>query len=140
MVDDDIRDPDRIATLLRAELEGLSDPPFDSLSIVAPAGTDDAGESAGTDDAGESAGTDDAGEPAFVALDGEDRVFEATKQDDRLVLEFKRRPDAVLDAAEAAGLPARPKATRPPGTVVFVERAAAVKRVIDVLRATHRSQ
>lgn len=131
MVDDDIRDPDRIATLLRAELEGLSDPPFDSLSIVAPAGTDDAGESAGTDDAGE---------PVFVALDGEDRVFEATKQDDRLVLEFKRRPDAVLDAAEAAGLPARPKATRPPGTVVFVERAAAVKRVIDVLRATHRSQ
>ncbi|MDZ7850226.1 MAG: hypothetical protein U5K70_05245 [Halodesulfurarchaeum sp.] len=122
MVEEQIRDPDRIASLLRAELEGLADPPFDSLAVETRT---------------ESRGV---GDPAFDVLAGEKLVFAATNQDDRLVLEFRRRPDAVLDAADAAGLPARPKATTPPATVLFVERAAAVKRVIDVLRATHESQ
>ena len=122
MVEAEIRDPDRIATLLRAEIEGLTSPPFDSLTLAK---------------LGE---TEEPGDPAFFVRDGEETVFEATMQEDRLVLEFKRRPEGVLEAAEAAGLPARPKATHPPGTVVFVERATAVKRVIDVLRATHRSQ
>ncbi len=122
MVEEEIRDPDRIADLLRAEIEGLADPPFDSLSVES------------------STETDGPGVPAFTVRDGETTVFAATKQDDRLVLEFRHRPDAIVDAAESAGLRSRPKATSPPATVVFVERAAAVKRVIDVLRASHESQ
>lgn len=121
MVDEEIRDPDRIATLLGAEIEGLTDPPFRRLSVETTTGGGP-------------------GEPAFIVRAGERTVFEATKQDDRLVLEFRTRPDAVAEAAEAAGLRARPKATTPPATLVFVERAAAVKRVIDVLRASHESQ
>ncbi|MFP4530217.1 MAG: hypothetical protein ACLFNC_02890 [Halodesulfurarchaeum sp.] len=122
MVEEEIRDPDRIASLLRAELEGLADPPFDSVVVE------------------DRSGAETLGEPAYAVVVGGKTVFEATKQEDRLVLEFRHWPEAVLDAAAAAGLPARPKATTPPATVVFVERAAAVKRVIDVLRATHESQ
>ncbi|MFB6085343.1 MAG: hypothetical protein ABEJ84_00835 [Halodesulfurarchaeum sp.] len=122
MVEEEIRDSDRIATLLRAELEGLAGPPFESLAVA------------------DRTETADLGDPAFDVRLGGKSVFTATKQDDRLVLEFSQQPDAVLDAAETAGLPARPKATHPPTTVIFVERAAAVKRVIDVLRGTHDSQ
>jgi hypothetical protein len=121
MVEDEIRDPQRIAELLRAEIEGLADPPFDSLAVESTAGL-----------AGD-------GTEVFVLRDGDETVCSATKGADRLVLEFRHRPDAVAEAADAAGLQTRPKATTPPATIVFVERAAAVKRVIDVFRASHDS-
>lgn len=121
MVEDELRDPDRIAELLRAEIEGLADPPFESLAVES------------TD------GSAMDGSEAFVVRDGDETVCSATKQAGRLVLEFRRQPEAVANAATAAGLQTRPKATTPPATVVFVERAAAVKRVIDVFRATHDS-
>ncbi|MFB6110466.1 MAG: hypothetical protein ABEJ60_06290 [Halodesulfurarchaeum sp.] len=118
MVEEEIHDADRIAALLRAEIEGLSDPPLDALTVQVP----------------------DAEPPAFVVTDDAGPVFEATTQDDRVVLDFRREPAAVAASAREGGLPARPKATTPPGTVVFLERAAAVKRVIDVLRAALGSQ
>ncbi|MEF8772502.1 hypothetical protein [Halodesulfurarchaeum sp.] len=121
MVEDELRDPQRIAELLRAEIEGFADPPFDSLAVE-------------SGDGSAANGTE-----AFVIREGGQTVCSATKGADRLVLEFRHRPDAVADAADAAGLQTRPKATTPPATIVFVERAAAVKRVIDVFRATHDS-
>lgn len=116
MVDSEIRDPDRIAALLRAEIEGLEEPPFASVTVESGSGTEP-------------------GTPAFSVADDAGTLFRATKGPDRLTVEVTRHPDAVAEAAEAAGLRARPKATTPPATVLFVPRAADVKGVIDVLRA-----
>ena len=121
MVEDEIRDPDRIAALLRDEIEGLADPPFDSLLVDSAPETTPEG-------------------TVFVVTDGEETLCSVMKQVDRLVLEFRRHPDVVAETADATGLESRPKATTPPSTVVFVERAADLKRVIDVFRATHDSQ
>ena len=122
MVEETITDPGRIASLLRAEIEGVTEPPFDSLSVEPSPGSE-------------------TGTPAFTVLSAdEEPLFTATHGPERLVLEFTGRPEAIASAADNAGLRARPKATTPPATVVFVERAAAVKRVIDVLRTTHESQ
>lgn len=44
-------------------------------------------------------------------------------------------PDAAATAAESTDLRVRPKATRPPQTLVFVEDGAEVKRVLAVFRA-----
>jgi hypothetical protein len=118
MVEAERTDPDRIAALLRAEIEGLTDPPFDALEIQVPRTEP----------------------PIFAVVDDDGTVFEATRQPDRLALDVRRQPEAVVEAARAAGLRVRPKATTPPGTVVFLERAAAVKRAIDVLRAALGSQ
>jgi hypothetical protein len=116
MVDSEIRDPDRIAALLRDELEGLEEPPFDTLTV-------------------EGGDRTAPGTPTFTARDGEGTVLKGTKGPDRFAVEVTRRPDAVAVAAEDAGLRARPKATTPPATVLLVPRAADVKGVIDALRA-----
>ncbi|WP_144797918.1 hypothetical protein [Halorubrum depositum] len=42
-------------------------------------------------------------------------------------------PEVVADAADGAGLRVRPKAVRPPRTLVFVEDGAQVKRALPVL-------
>ncbi|AOW79516.1 hypothetical protein HTSR_0315 [Halodesulfurarchaeum formicicum] len=123
MVEDEITDPDRLATLLRAEIEGFTDPPFDRLTVVDL-----------------DAEPDTLDTPAFAVQDGSEPVFEATKQDTRLVLSFSEAPATVAEAGREAGLRVRPKATTPPATLLFVERGAAVKRVIDVLRAVLPSQ
>lgn len=70
---------------------------------------------------------------ALVA-DGE-RLAEAYVQPDRLRLEFRVGPDVVADAATKAGLRVRPKAVRPPRTLVFVESGAQVKRARQALEA-----
>jgi len=44
-------------------------------------------------------------------------------------------PAVAADAAESAGLRVRPKAVRPPRTLVFVEDGAQVKRVLSVFEA-----
>lgn len=81
---------------------------------------------------------------AVVAVNGEkngagtDLVAEAYVQPDRLRLEFVRSPDAVADAATEAGLRVRPKAVRPPRTLVFVEDGAQVKRVLSAFEASIR--
>ncbi len=121
MVEETITDPARIASLLRAEIEGHTDPPFDSMQVEPMAG-------------------EDPGDPVFAIVADGEGLCTATHGPERLVLEWGWQPEAVAAAAEAAGLRARPKATTPPATIVFLERAAAVKRVIDVLRATHGSQ
>lgn len=70
-------------------------------------------------------------------IDGEDgdRVAEVYVQPDRVRVEFRSAPEAVADRADEAGLRVRPKAVRPPRTLVFVEDGVQVKRLLPVLEA-----
>jgi hypothetical protein len=70
-----------------------------------------------------------------IAREAGDPVAEVYVQPDRARIEALAAPDAVADAAAAAGLRVRPKAVRPPRTLVFVEDGAAVKRSLAVLEA-----
>ncbi|WP_096389948.1 hypothetical protein [Halopenitus persicus] len=62
-------------------------------------------------------------------------IAEAFVQPERVRLEFRAGVDAVAASAEAAGLRVRPKAVRPPRTIVFLEDGAAVKRALPALAA-----
>lgn len=54
---------------------------------------------------------------------------------DRARVEFVTGPDAAARAAADAGLRVRPKAVRPPRSIVFVEDGAEVKRVLSAFAA-----
>ncbi|RAW45119.1 hypothetical protein DQW50_10780 [Halorubrum sp. 48-1-W] len=73
-------------------------------------------------------GGDNAGETG-----DSDVVADVYVQPDRVRIEFRRAPERVADAAGEAGLRVRPKAVRPPRTLVFVEDGAEIKRVLPVL-------
>ncbi|WP_435074325.1 hypothetical protein [Halorubrum sp. HHNYT27] len=70
-------------------------------------------------------------------------IAEVYVQSDRVRLEFvggdtdgaDDLPTVTAAAAEEAGLRVRPKAVRPPRTLVFVEDGAQVKRALPVLAA-----
>jgi len=62
-------------------------------------------------------------------------VAEVYVQPDRVRIEARAGPEAVAAAAASAGLRTRPKATRPPRTLVFVEDGAGVKRALTPLTA-----
>ncbi|MFO8115321.1 MAG: hypothetical protein R6U01_08175 [Halorubrum sp.] len=74
---------------------------------------------------------------------GERAVAEVYVQPDRVRIEFvvgdddgeAALPAVAADAADEAGLRVRPKAVRPPRTLVFVEDGAQVKRALPVLAA-----
>ena len=125
MVEDEIRDGTRIAELLEAELSGFEEPPFDRLAIQ--------------DRSPEADPTEPEAAAFSVAVDGE-LLFTVFLQPDRIFLEFASHQAAVAEAARDEGLRVRPRAAEPPATLLFVERGADVKRVIDVLRATLESQ
>lgn len=72
--------------------------------------------------------------------DDADLVAETYVQPDRVRLEFVAAPDAVAEAASEAGLRVRPKAVRPPRTLVFVEDGAQVKRVLSAFEAALASR
>lgn len=67
--------------------------------------------------------------------DSGDRVAEVYVQPERVRVEFVHAADIVADRADDEGLRVRPKAVRPPRTLVFVEDGAQVKRVLPVLEA-----
>ncbi|WP_256402588.1 hypothetical protein [Halorubrum salinum] len=71
------------------------------------------------------------------AGDGRDRapVADVYVQPDRVRIEFRAAVEEAADAAAAADLRVRPKAVRPPRTLVFVEDGAQVKRALPVLAA-----
>ncbi|WP_418286171.1 hypothetical protein [Halorubrum sp. DTA46] len=62
-------------------------------------------------------------------------VAEVYVQPARVRVEFVAAPDAVAEAASGVGLRVRPKAVRPPRTLVFVEDGAQVKRVLTAFEA-----
>lgn len=119
MVDREITDGTRIATLLKAEIRGRDDASLGALPIEAGAGETDA----------------DHVVDRFTIHHEEDPVATVVVQPDRLYLDFERGLDAAIAAASEVGLRTRPKSTTPPGLLVFVERGAEVKRAVDVLLA-----
>ncbi|ELZ57202.1 MULTISPECIES: hypothetical protein [Halorubrum] len=62
-----------------------------------------------------------------------DPVAEVFVQPDRARIEALAAPEAAATAATEADLRVRPKASRPPRTLVFVEDGAQVKRALTVL-------
>jgi hypothetical protein len=138
-VEDRLTDGRRIAELLAAELDGLGG----ALARVAVRDADrDATPSAdgtyayrvvldhGPTDA-EPDGTTDA-EPDGT---NETEVAVVFVHPDRARVEFVTGQDAAATAADGAGLRVRPKAVRPPRTLVFVESAVEVKRVVEAFEA-----
>lgn len=118
MVDREIRDGDRIAELLRAEIEGREVPPFDEMVVR--------NERVDADDIG-------ADTPVFEVAYRGTTLASVYRQPDRIYLEFDTALDATRDRAVAEDLRTRPKATTPPGLIVFVEMGASAKRALDVL-------
>lgn len=130
MVRDHLRDGERIAQLLASEIEG---------------GGDRLGGAAVADANPDVEPTDDGAFAYAVVRDGNgdddeggdspDRIAEAYVQPDRARVEFVAGQDAAVDAAKAEELRVRPKAVRPPRTLVFVEDGGQVKRVLSAVRA-----
>jgi hypothetical protein len=126
MVEDRLRDGRRLAELFASEVTG--DPDVGATVVDAdrevtpsPEGAFAYAVATGAPDA--------SGDVARV------RVAEAFVHPDRVHLEFHAGQAAAADAADAAGLRVRPKAVRPPRTLVFLEDGAEVKRAVAVLRA-----
>lgn len=101
------------------------------------------GEAEAVDAGGDAAGGDAAADADDAADTDERAVAEAYVQPDRVRIEFvgggdgdgSALPEVAADAAAEAGLRVRPKAVRPPRTLVFVEDGAQVKRALPVLAA-----
>lgn len=122
MVEDRTTDGKRIAQLLSSEVSSREDSGLDGLEVV----NADA-------DVEPSADGELAYEVAFAETD--ETLAEVYVHDDRARVEFREHADEAADAAEEVGLRVRPKATRPPRTLVFVEDGAEVKRATDVFVA-----
>jgi hypothetical protein len=145
MVRDRLRDGTRIAQLLASEIEGGSgclaalsvveadpdvEPTTDGAFAFAVAG--DAGDAG---DAGGDGASDGDGASGDAPEEDPGRLADVFVQPDRVRVEFRRRPDAVASTAEDAELRVRPRATRPPRTLVFLEDGAEVKRVLPAFEA-----
>lgn len=123
MVRDAITDGKRIGQLLASEIDGPDRGVLGSLDVLE---------------------ADPDVEPATggafayrIVAGGDERtdVGAAYVHPDRLRVEFETGVRTALDAAAEAGLRARPKATQPPRTLVFVESGADVKRSLRVFEA-----
>jgi len=140
MVEDRLTDGRRIAQLLASEVTGHGD--LGALAVTdadpdaapTPEGTFAYAIDGISDESGDAASADDASVDDTSA-DSDARVAAVFVQPDRVRIEFARAVDVAADAAEEAGLRVRPKAVRPPKTLVFVEDGAQVKRTLPVFRA-----
>ena len=131
MVEDRTTDGKRIAQLLSSEVSSREDSGLDGLAVVNADA--DVEPSADGELAYEVALRDDAD---TADEEDDDAILAAVYvHDDRARVEFRERVDEAADAAEEVGLRVRPKATRPPRTLVFVEDGAEVKRATDVFVA-----
>ena len=120
MVEDTITDGKRIAQLLASEITGRETGPLAAMSVV---------------DADPDVEPTADGAFAYGVDRDDERVGDVAVQPERAYLELKTGVGAGAEAAEAANLRVRPKATEPPRTLVFVESGAAVKSAVDVLVA-----
>jgi len=122
MVEERTTDGTRIAQLLSSEVDGREDSGLSALAVV---------------DADPDVEGSADGELAYrIVRDAGDQAVafaEVYVHDDRVRIEFRGTVDAAAEAAADAGLAVRPKAVRPPRTIVFVEDGAAVKRATDAI-------
>lgn len=157
MTGDRLADGRRIAELLASEVEGHGDElaalavadadrdveptPDGALAyriVRADDGAED--EDGQTTDDGVEDENRSAGDDAEREADGRERVAAVYVQPERVRIEFAVGQAAVAAAAESAGLRVRPKAVRPPRTLVFVESGAEVKRALNPLAAAVDAQ
>ncbi|WP_436926632.1 hypothetical protein [Halosimplex amylolyticum] len=85
----------------------------------------------------EATGVEPTADGAFAyAIDrDETRLAEVAVHPDRIHVEFLTAPDRAAGAAADADLRVRPKAVRPPRTLVFVESPDEIEAALDVLDA-----
>lgn len=118
-------DGTRIAELLASELTGLERGPLAAVAVT---------------DADPDAEPSPDGTLAYrVTFEGE-VVAAAFLHPDRVRLEVRTDPAAAAEAVQGPDLRARPKATDPPRTLLFVESGAAVKRAVDAVEAALDSE
>ncbi|MFC4447689.1 hypothetical protein [Halorussus aquaticus] len=125
MVEERTTDGKRIAQLLSSEVSSRKDSGLDALEVV----------NADADVEG-SADGELAYEVARESGGESDVLAEVYVHEDRVRVEFREEADAAAESAESVGLRVRPKAVRPPRTLVFVEDGAEVKRATDVFVST----
>ena len=118
MVQDRLRDGKRVAQLLSSEITGNSGT-LGSLSVV---------------DADADVEPTADGALAYAVADDatDERVAEVYVQEDRARVEFLVGVDVAAESGREQDLRVRPKATRPPRTLVFVEDGAQVKWILPV--------
>ncbi len=133
MVEDRLSDGTRIAQLVASEVTG-HEASLPDLAVVdadpdAEPSTDGTLAYRVVREAGGDAGAGGDAEP----------FAEVYVHPDRARVEFLAGQDAAAAAADDAGLRVRPKAVRPPRTLVFVEDGAAAKRATAVFEAAARA-
>lgn len=142
MVAEELGDGPRIAQLLASELTGHEDglarfrvvdvdedvsPTVDGALAYRVAVTGDEG--------GKSDGHDTAEAVEGDETDTGERIAAVNVQPERAHVAFRVAPEIAAEAADAAGLRVRPKAVRPPRTLVFLENGAQVKWILPVFEA-----
>ncbi|QSW99136.1 hypothetical protein [Haloterrigena alkaliphila] len=124
MVEERITDGRRIAELLASELEGREDGGLESIAVA---------------NADRDVEPTADGSRAYDITRDDERIARVFVHEDRAHLEFETEPEVAAGAADEADLRVRPKATRPPTTLVFLESGAEVKRASDVVQTVSRS-
>jgi len=123
MVEERVTDGRRIAELLASEVEGRAGA-LAALSVA---------------DADRDAEPSVDGTRVYGVVrssgDTETEIARAFAQPDRVRLELSLAPERALADARERNLRARPRASEPPATLVFVESGAATKRAADLLGA-----
>lgn len=118
MVEERVTDGRRIAELLSSELHGREDGELARVTVVDP-----------VEDVEPTAD----GALAYRVAAGGEPLASVHVHPDRVHVAVAAGRDAAAEAAAKAGLRVRPKATQPPGTLVFVESGAEVKRAAAVV-------
>lgn len=129
MVRDRLRDGRRIAQLLASEIEGDGGTLAELSVIDADRDVDP------TIDGALAYRVAIAGEPNGETATADETIAEVYVHPDRIRVEFSVAPDRAAEAAGEAGLRVRPKAVRPPRTIVFVEDGAQVKWILPAFEA-----
>lgn len=120
MVEERLTDGKAIAQLLASEVTGRTDGPLGRLAV--------------TDADPDIEPTVDGVRAYAIERDGEP-FAEVFVQPDRTRIELREGVETAAKAGEREGLRVRPKATKNPRTLVFVESGAEVKRAVAVLVA-----
>lgn len=128
MTQDELNDGVRIAQLLASEITGGKG----RLRALAVSDADPEVEPT-TD--GTLAYTVRAADVEVESTRDDDAIAEVYVQPDRARVEFVVAPELAADVAQVEDLRVRPKATRPPRTLVFVENGAQVKWILPVFEA-----
>ena len=129
MVEDRLADGTRIAQLLASELTGGVDQ-LTRLSV-----TDADPDVEPTTDGTLACRVRFGGDETRASDDDTGGLAEVYVHPDRARVEFRVAPDVAAEVGQTQNLRVRPKAVRPPRTIVFVEDGAQVKGTLPVFEA-----